>query len=130
MADIYLLVHVDVIDGPYGREYKVQTFIPNHLIRIDFRLGFREEQRVNLLFRKVEEEMVKNMEVSIISGYEPLRKHTITGYFRSVILDKTFSSIWTLPLFERLILYYFMFLKMLSLSVDRGFGLEAKFVVV
>src|SRR3546814_10588156 len=29
-ADIYWLVHVDVMDVPYGREYKVQTFIPNH----------------------------------------------------------------------------------------------------
>src|SRR3546814_502710 len=129
-ADIYWLVHVDVMDVPYGREYKVQTFIPNHLIRIDFRLGFREEQRVNLLFRKVVEEMVKNKEVSIISRYESLRKHKITGDFRFVILEKTFSSIWTLPLFERLILYYFMFLKMLSLSEERGFGLDASFVDV
>lgn len=129
-ADIYWLVHVDVLDVPYAREYKVQTFIPNHLIRIDFRLGFREEQRVNLLFRKVVEEMVKNKEVSIISRYDSLKKHKITGDFRFVILEKTFSSIWTLPLFERLVLYYFLILKKLSLSEERGFGLDASFVDV
>src|SRR3546814_10170726 len=100
-ADIYWLVHVDVMDVPYGREYKVQTFIPNHLIRIDFRLGFREEQRVNLLFRKVVEEMVKNKEVSIISRYASLRKHKITGDFRFVILDRKSTRIWTLPLLDR-----------------------------
>lgn len=129
-ADIYWLVHVDVLDVPYAREYKVQTFIPNHLIRIDFRLGFREEQRVNLLFRKVVENMVKNGEVSIISRYDSLRKHKVTGDFRFVLLEKTFSSIWTLPLFERLVLYYFLFLKKLSLSEERGFGLDASFVDV
>ncbi|WP_349290814.1 KUP/HAK/KT family potassium transporter [Anseongella ginsenosidimutans] len=129
-ADIYWLVHVDVLDVPYSREYKVQTFIPNHLIRIDFRLGFREEQRVNLLFRKVVEEMVKNNEVNIVSRYESLRKHKVTGDFRFVILEKTFSSIWTLPLFERLVLYYFLLLKKLSLSEERGFGLDASFVDV
>src|SRR3546814_8067106 len=32
-ADIYWLVHVDVMDVPYCREYNVHTFIPNHLIR-------------------------------------------------------------------------------------------------
>ena len=129
-ADIYWLVHVDVLDVPYAREYKVQTFIPNHLVRIDFRLGFREEQRVNLLFRKVVEEMVKNKEVNIISRYESLRKHKVTGDFRFVILEKTFSSIWTLPLYERLVLYYFLLLKKLSLSEERGFGLDASFVDV
>src|SRR3546814_585299 len=78
-ADIYWLVHVDVMDVPYCREYKVHTFIPNHLIRIDFRLGFREEQRINLLFRKVVEDMVKKEEVSIVSRYDSLGRHKVTA---------------------------------------------------
>lgn len=129
-ADIYWLVHVDVLDVPYTREYKVQTFIPNHLIRIDFRLGFREEQRINILFRKVVEEMVDRGEVNIISRYDSLKRHKVTGDFRFVLLEKTFSSIWALPLFERLVLYYFLILKKFSLSEERGFGLDASFVDV
>lgn len=129
-ADIYWLVHVDVLDVPYTREYKVQTFIPNHLIRIDFRLGFREEQRINILFRKVVEEMVDRGEVNIISRYDSLKRHKVIGDFRFVLLEKTFSSIWALPLFERLVLYYFLILKKFSLSEERGFGLDASFVDV
>lgn len=52
-ADIYWFVHIDTVDDPYTSEYKVEHIIPNDIIRVDFRLGFRMEPRVNLMFRKV-----------------------------------------------------------------------------
>src|SRR5690606_363880 len=74
-ADVYWLVHVDVMDNPHTREYKVTQLIPGKLIRIDFHLGFREEQKISLLFRKVVEDMVKKGEIDITSNYETLKKH-------------------------------------------------------
>src|SRR5699024_4113977 len=65
-ADIYWFLHVDVLDEPYRSDYIVHTIIPNEVIRIEFRLGFRVEQRINLMFRKVVEDMVKRKEVNII----------------------------------------------------------------
>src|SRR6187402_3883334 len=61
-ADIYWFVHVDTMDDPYTCEYKVEHIIPNDIIRIDFRLGFRMEPRINLMFRKVVEDLVANKE--------------------------------------------------------------------
>ncbi|HMK24827.1 MAG TPA: KUP/HAK/KT family potassium transporter, partial [Chitinophagaceae bacterium] len=52
-ADIYWFVHVDTLDDPYTSEYKVEHIIPNDIIRVDFRLGFRVQPRINLMFRKV-----------------------------------------------------------------------------
>jgi KUP system potassium uptake protein len=57
-ADIYWFVHVDTMDDPYTCEYKVEHIIPNDIIRVDFRLGFRMEPRINLMFRKVVEDLV------------------------------------------------------------------------
>jgi KUP system potassium uptake protein len=74
-ADIYWFVHVDVLDEPYKCEYVVETIIPNEIIRIEFRLGFRVEQRINLMFRKVVEDMVANKEVNITSRYISLQKN-------------------------------------------------------
>jgi len=62
-ADIYWFVHVDVVDEPYRMEYKVNEIIHDDVIRIDFRLGFRVAPRINLMFRKVVQDMVKNKEV-------------------------------------------------------------------
>src|SRR6187402_3874466 len=78
-ADIYWFVHVDTMDDPYTCEYKVEHIIPNDIIRIDFRLGFRMEPRINLMFRKVVEDLVANKEVNIISRYESLASSNTVG---------------------------------------------------
>lgn len=129
-ADVYWLVHVDVMDEPYTMEYKVEFLIPGKLIRIDFRLGFRIEQRVNLLYRKVVEELVKNGEVDITSQYTSLNKHNITGDFRFVLLEKHLSKFTNLSLYERSIMDYYFILKHLSLSEVSSFGLDSSYVEV
>ncbi|WP_432713503.1 KUP/HAK/KT family potassium transporter [Pedobacter sp.] len=129
-ADIYWLVHVDVVDEPFASDYKVEFLIPGKLIRIDFRLGFREEQRVNLLYRKVVEDLVKNGEVDITSQYTSLKKHKIVGDFRFVLLEKQLSKFTSLSFYESSILQYYFILKKLSLSEERGFGLESSYVDV
>lgn len=129
-ADIYWLVHVDVTDHPYTGEYKVKQLIPGKLIRIDFRLGFRDEQRISLLFRKVVEDLVEQGEVSIKSNYDTLRRHNMDGDFRFVVLEKVFMKTSTLPLVERVVLDVYRFLRKFSLSEERGFGLDSSFVTV
>ena len=54
-ADIYWFVHVDTLDDPYTAEYSVEHIIPNDIIRVEFRLGFRVAPRINLMFKKVVE---------------------------------------------------------------------------
>ena len=129
-ADVYWLVHVDVVDEPYKREYEVDFLVPNKLIRIDFKLGFRVEQQINLLFRKVVEDLVKNGEVDITSKYTSLNKHKIVGDFRFVVIEKVISRSHNLSLYERFIMAYYVYLKKVSLSEERGFGLDLSFVTV
>jgi len=129
-ADVYWLVHVDVMDEPYIMDYKVEFLIPGKLIRIDFKLGFRIEQRVNLLYRKVVEELVKNGEVDITSQYTSLNKHKIAGDFRFVLLEKTLSKFTNLSFYEETIMDYYMILKKLSLSEVTSFGLDSSYVDV
>ncbi len=129
-ADIYWFLHVDVLDEPYRSDYIVHTIIPNEVIRIEFRLGFRVEQRINLMFRKVVEDMVKRKEVNIISRYESLSKNNIAGDFRFIVMSKFLSHDNDLPLVERLIMKGYFYLKKISLSEERGFGLDSSFVTI
>jgi len=129
-ADVYWLVHVDVVDEPYKREYEVDFLVPNKLIRIDFKLGFRVEQQINLLFRKVVEDLVKNGEVDITSKYTSLNKHKIVGDFRFVVIEKVISRSHNLSFYERFIMAFYVYLKKVSLSEERGFGLDLSFVTV
>jgi KUP system potassium uptake protein len=129
-ADVYWLVHVDVVDEPYTKEYEVNFLVPGKLIRIDFKLGFRVEQKINLLFRKVVEDLVKNGEVDITSQYKSLNKHKIVGDFRFVVIEKILSRSHNLSFYERFIMDYYAQLKKVSLSEERGFGLDLSFVTV
>jgi KUP system potassium uptake protein len=129
-ADVYWVVHVDVMDEPYTKEYKVDFLIPNKLIRIDFKLGFRIEQQINVLFRMVVEDLVKNNEVNIISKYTSLNKYNIVGDFKFVVLEKVLSKSNTLSFMEKLVMNYYFVLKKFSLSEERSFGLDSSFVTV
>jgi KUP system potassium uptake protein len=129
-ADVYWLVHVDVVDEPYKREYEVNFLVPNKLIRIDFKLGFRIEQQINLLFRKVVEDLVKKGEVNITSTYKSLSRHKIVGDFRFVVIEKVLSRSHKLSFYERFIMAFYVYLKKVSLSEERGFGLDLSFVTV
>jgi len=129
-ADVYWLVHVDVVDEPYKREYEVDFLVPGKLIRIDFKLGFRVDQQINLLFRKVVEDLVRNGEVDITSRYRSLNKHKIVGDFRFVVIEKVLSRSHNLSFYERFIMFIYVQLKKVSLSEERNFGLDLSFVTV
>jgi KUP system potassium uptake protein len=129
-ADSYWFLHVDVLDEPYRCDYIVETLIPNEVIRIEFRLGFRVEQRINLMFRKVVEDMVRKKEVNITSRYDSLSRNNVTGDFRFIVMEKFLSHDNDLPLAERFIMRGYFFLKKISLSEERGFGLDSSFVTV
>lgn len=123
-ADIYWFVHVDVLDEPYTCEYNVEHIIPNDIIRVEFRVGFRVEQRINLMFRKVVDDLVNNKEVNITSRYESLEKNNVAGDFQFVVLEKYLSQDNELPFVERVIMKLYFWLKEISLGEERGFGLD------
>jgi len=129
-ADIYWFVHVDTMDDPYTCEYEVQTIIPNEVIRVEFRLGFRQQPKINLMFRKVVEDMVANKEVNITSRYESLARNNIAGDFEFIVMEKFLSQDNELPFFERLVMKLYFWLKEISLSEEKGFGLDASNVTV
>jgi KUP system potassium uptake protein len=129
-ADIYWFVHVDTLDDPYTCEYEVQTIIPNEVIRIDFRLGFRVQPKVNLMFRKVVEDMVSNKEVNIVSRYDSLQRNNIAGDFEFVVMEKFLSQDNELPFWERVVMKLYFWLKHVSLSEEKGFGLDASNVTL
>jgi len=129
-ADIYWFVHVDTLDDPYTSEYRVDHIIPNDIIRVEFRLGFRVEPRINLMFRKVVEDLVANKEVNISSRYESLERNNVVGDFEFIVMEKYLSQDNDLPIMEQLIMKLYFWLKEISLSEERGFGLDVSNVTV
>jgi KUP system potassium uptake protein len=129
-ADIFWFVHVDTLDDPYTCEYVVEHIIPNDIIRVEFRLGFRVAPRVNIMFKKVVEDLVINKEVNVTSRYESQQRNNVVGDFQFVVMEKFLSQDNELPFIERIIMQLYFWIKEVSLSEERGFGLEQSNVMV
>lgn len=127
-ADMYWFVHVNILNEPYKTEYKVSEIVKDDLYRIDFNLGFREPTKINLMFKEVIRDMVKNGEVDVTSRYESLNKNNIIGDFKFVLSEKFLSNDSLLRWNERIIMNTYFFLKKLSLSEEKAYGLDSSSV--
>jgi KUP system potassium uptake protein len=129
-ANVYWFVHVDVLDDPYTSEYSVDHIVKDEVIRIEFRLGFRVEQKITLMLKQVVQNLVSNKEVNITSRYTSLERNNVVGDFQIIVLEKFLSQDNELPFFERIIMKLYFWLKEISLSEERGFGLDPSNVIV
>lgn len=129
-ADVYWFVHINVVDQPYTMEYRVDHIVPHDVIKIEFKLGFRVEQKINFYFRKVVEELMRNHEVDVTSRYASLSKINVTGDFRFVVLKRHLAYENELSLYEELIMDAYSTLDYLSLTEEKAFGLDTSSITV
>jgi KUP system potassium uptake protein len=73
---------------------------------------------------------VNNKEVNITSRYESLERNNVVGDFQFIVLEKYLSQDNELPIFERIVMKLYFWLKEISLGEERGFGLDPSNVSV
>jgi KUP system potassium uptake protein len=129
-ADVYWLLHVDILDEPHVLEYRVTHLIPDVLFKIDFKIGFKVQPRINLFFRQVIEEMNRNNEINLISRYDSLRKFEIPSDFRFVLIDRIQNYDFDFPPREQFIMDLYSILKRFGITEVRALGLDTSNVTI
>jgi KUP system potassium uptake protein len=129
-ADVYWFVHIDRTDDPHTMEYTVEELVNDKVIRVDFRLGFRVQPKVNLLFRKVVEELVANKELLVTSRYESLKKFNLAADFKFVILERFLSTENELTVKNGFVLNTYFAIKQFAQRDTKAFGLDTSDVVI
>ena len=123
-ADVYWFVHIDRTDEPYTMEYSVTELEHDKIIRIEFKLGFRIQPRINLFFKKVLQEMVEQHEMDASTANIVLNKHNIQADLRYVIMQKFLSVENEFSLKEGFILNSYFTISHLAQSDKKAFGLD------
>ncbi len=123
-ADIYWLVHVDICSEPYGASYSVDPIIPGRCFFVRLKFGFKVEHKVNLMFRKIVQEMVASGEVDEISHYPSLRKYNMPADFKFILLNSRVAIDDSLTPLEQFVVKGYRLIKSISLSTAEDFGLE------
>jgi KUP system potassium uptake protein len=129
-ADVYWFVHIETADEPYTMEYEVNTIAPDDVYKVNFRLGFRVQQRMNLFMHKVVEELVENEELTVYSRYHSTASKYPTGDFRFVLIQEFLSNENELPWAEQLILSVYLSVKSWVSVPKNWFGLDSDSVDV
>ena len=65
-----------------------------------------------------------------MSRYESLEKNNVVGDFQFIVMEKYLSQDNDFPIWERMIMKLHFWLKAISLSEERGFGLDPSNVVI
>jgi KUP system potassium uptake protein len=129
-ADIYWFIHIDRMDSPYGMEYSVHECMDDKVMRVDFKLGFRIQPRVNVLFKKVMQELNECHELGIYSKYESLKSKDFHADITYVIIESFFSIENELSFKEDFIMDAYFNIKQLAQSDQKAFGLDNDMTVV
>ncbi len=128
-ADVYWLIHVDVVDEPHTMSYKVSHLIPETLIRVDFKIGFKVPTKINMYFRKVIEELVLNNEVDITTRYPSLHKYAVSGDFRFILTDRVQGYDFDFKPFNQFIMDSYDILKKIGMPEEKAYGLDTSSVI-
>jgi KUP system potassium uptake protein len=129
-ADVYWFIHIERTDEPHTMEYSVLELVNDNVIRVNFRLGFRIQPRVNVLFRKVIEELVANNELDITSRYESLKGYSLAADFKFVIQKRFLSVENEFSFLDGFILNSYFFVLSLAQSDAKAFGLDTSDVSI
>lgn len=129
-ADVYWFVHIETTDEPYTMEYEVNAIAPDDVYKVNFRLGFRVQQRMNVFMNKVVEELVENNELSLYSRYHTVASKYPTGDMRFILILEFLSNENELPWQEQLIMSIYLTVKGWVSSPKNWFGLDSDSVEI
>ena len=128
-ANVYFFVHINVLDEPYRREYKVTKFSDKKILKITFNLGFRENQRVNMFMRQVIADLLEEKELELQPTKYNLRgKAETVGDFRFVLIEEVLGNSNGLSSFDNFIMSLRLKLKKITVTPEKWFGLDTSVI--
>lgn len=127
-ADVYWLLHIEVTDQPDTSEFITETIEPNEVMRITYYLGFRVVPRINLLFKKVLNDLYVRGEFKTSDTWKIFYRHHPAGDYRFVVLDSYLSQDNELPLWKKIPLKMYFLLKEIDVTAEKAYNLDYSLV--
>lgn len=124
-ARAYYFLNVQVTDEPYTHEYIVNDFDTDFIFKVQLRLGFRVNQRVNTYLYQIVADLVERGQLAPQNHkYSIYRQHSAVGDFRFCLLRKSISPETDLSGLDYRVMELKYFIRRLCGSPDKWYGLE------
>ena len=129
-ADVYWFLHINRTDEPYTLNYNVAELLDDKVIRVDINIGFRVQQRVELYFKKIVQDLVANKELSLHIRPDGSTRYNPEPDFKFVVIEKFLSVENEFALRDGILLNSYFFLKKMGQTDEKAFGLDKSDVVI
>lgn len=131
-AKFYWFINVNVTDEPYTKEYSVKTIVPNEAFSIQFDLGFRIDQKINVFLHQIIQELASSGEVKFNPKAYMISNNSkcAVGDFRFVLLEEILSNESELSKWDSFIISTKLLIKKLTVSPEKWFGIDTSNVEV
>lgn len=131
-AKFYWFINVKVTDEPYTTKYSVKTIVPNEAFSIQFNLGFRVDQKINLFLHQIIQDLVKSGEVKYTPKDYMMEQggRCVVGDFKFVLLEETLSNESELSRWDNFITSTKLLIKKMTVSPAKWFGIDTSVVKI
>ena len=123
-ADVYWFLHINRTNDPFALNYEVVELLDDKVIKIVLNVGFRIQPKVELYFKKIVQELVERKELNLHIRPDGSTKYNNEPDFKFVIIEKFISVENEFAFKEGWMLTTYFWLKKLSLSDEKAFGLD------
>ncbi len=123
-ADVYWFFHINRTNDPFTLNYEVIELLDDKVIKIVLNIGFRIQPKVELYFKKIVQDLVKNKELNLHIRPDGSTKYNAEPDFKFIILEKFLSVENEFSVKEGFLLNSYYMLKHWSLSDTRAYGLD------
>lgn len=123
-ADVYWFFHINRTNDPFTLNYEVIELLDDKVIKIVLNIGFRIQPKVELYFKKIIQDLVRNKELNLHIRPDGSTKYNAEPDFKFIILEKFLSVENEFTVKDALLLNSYYMLKNWSLSDTKAYGLD------
>lgn len=129
-ADVYWFLHINRTNEPFTLNYEVVELLDNKVIKVILNVGFRVQPKVELYFKKIVQDLVSRKQLNLHIRPDGSTKYNAEPDFKFVIIEKFISVENEFTFKEGWMLTSYFWLKKLSISDEKAFGLDKSDVQV
>lgn len=129
-ADVYWFLHINRTNEPFTLNYEVVEILDDKVIKVILNVGFRVQPKVELYFKKIVQDLVQNKELNLHIRPDGSSKYNAEPDFKFIIIEKFLSVENDFEFKDGWLLTSYFWLKRLSLSDEKAFGLDKSDVAI
>ncbi len=123
-ADVYWFLHINRTNDPFALNYEVEELLDDKVIKVVLNIGFRVQPKVELYFKKIVQDLVNQKQLNLHIRPDGSTKYNAEPDFKFIIIEKFISVENEFAFKEGWMLTTYFWLKKLSLSDEKAFGLD------